>query len=80
MKLDQNDLLVNIHKIHTTEMGLNRISKNLNIDEDDLVKWCINKITLPSSIITRKGKNWYISINNYVFTVNAHSYTIITST
>ena len=79
MKIDQNDLLVNISKIHTTEMGLDRISNNLNIKRDGLVEWCKQQIAHPSSIIIRKGKNWYISINKTVFTVNAHSYTIITA-
>ena len=29
--------------------------------------------------IIRKGKNWYINSDNYVITVNAYSYTIITA-
>jgi hypothetical protein len=27
----------------------------------------------------RRGKNWYVSAENCVITVNAHSYTIITA-
>ena len=79
MNKDHNDLLVNINKIHTTEMGLSRISHNLNISKNGLIEWCKQQIVQPSSIISRKGKNWYISINKNVFTVNAHSYTIITA-
>ena len=30
-------------------------------------------------VITRNGKNWYISIDACKITVNAHSYTIITA-
>jgi hypothetical protein len=79
MKIDHNVLLVNSNSIHTTEMGLVRISKNLNVKKEGIVEWCKKQITHPASIITRKGKNWYISINKTVFTVNAHSYTIITA-
>ena len=40
-----NDLLENINKLHTTELGIIRIRKNLNLDTDDVVEWCKNKIT-----------------------------------
>lgn len=33
-------LLDNIDKIHTTEMGIDRIKKNLKLDTDDVVKYC----------------------------------------
>ena len=33
-------LLKNIDKIHTTELGLIRIKKNLSLIVDDLVSWC----------------------------------------
>ncbi|MFV0382002.1 MAG: DUF3781 domain-containing protein, partial [Breznakia sp.] len=32
-----NDLIVNIEKIHTTELGVARIKKNLKLDTDDVV-------------------------------------------
>ena len=75
----ENDLILNLGKLHTTKMGVDRIKKNLNITVDDVVKWCRNKIKSSDAIIERKGKNWYISIENYKITVNAHSYTIITA-
>ena len=31
-----NDLLENIDKLHTTEMGVERIKKNLQIEVDDV--------------------------------------------
>ena len=74
-----NDLLKNIDKLHTTEMGVERIKRNLSIQEDDVVSWCRFRIQDESAHIERKGKNWYITINNCVITVNAHSYTIITA-
>ena len=75
----ENNLILNLDKLHTTEMGVDRIKKNLNITVDDVVKWCYDKIKSSDAIITRKGKNWYVLIENYKITVNAHSYTIITA-
>jgi len=73
-----NELLVNIDKIHTTDMGLNRIKRNLNIN-NDVVEYCKNKRLDEKCIITKRGKNWYCEIDNIIITVNSYSYTIITA-
>ena len=72
-------LLENLDKLHTTELGVGRIKKNLNLDTNDVVAWCKTKIQSPNASITRNGKNWYVSIDDSIITVNAHSYTIITA-
>lgn len=72
-------LIDNIDKIHTTEMGIERIKKNLKIDVDDVVEYCKNKILNNDCNIYLQGKNWYCEIDNVKITVNAHSYTIITA-
>ena len=72
-------LLNNQNRIHTTTMGFDRIKKNLQLNTEDIVGWCINQINDEKSIATRKGKNWYINIDNCEITINAHSYTIITA-
>lgn len=74
-----NELILNLDKLHTTELGVKRIKKNLSLETDDVVKWCKNKIKSKSAEITRNGKNWYISVEGYIITVNAYSYTIITA-
>ena len=33
-------LVDNIDKIHTTEMGIDRIKKNLKLDDTDVVEYC----------------------------------------
>ncbi|MDD6811186.1 MAG: DUF3781 domain-containing protein [Lachnospiraceae bacterium] len=73
-----NELLNNLEKLHTTELGVKRIMKNLSLDTDNVVEWCKTKIGLPNAAISRSGKNWYIDVDNFVITVNAYSYTIIT--
>ena len=72
-----NELLLNIDKIHTTEMGIDRIKKNLNLETNDVVKYLIDKI--KNSNISKKGKNYYCEIDNIIITINSYSYTIITA-
>lgn len=74
-----NPLLLSLDKLHTTDMGIDRIKKNLSIDTEDVVGWCKKKIKNPNSSINRKGKNWYVTTDNDIITINAHSYTIITA-
>ncbi|MBK5201089.1 MAG: DUF3781 domain-containing protein [Spirochaetaceae bacterium] len=74
-----NDLLRNLDKLHTTERGVARIKKNLNIDTELAVKYCYNKILEENTIINRKGKNWYATTNNCIISVNAYTFTIITA-
>lgn len=73
------ELRNHLDKLHTTELGVVRIKRNLSLDTNDVVAWCKDKINLPHAIIVRQGKNWYINIDGVVITVNAHSYTIITA-
>ena len=75
----QNNLLENLDKLHTTELGVVRIKRNLSLDTENVVEWCRNKINSDNAVITKTGKNWYIDIDTCIITVNAHSYTIITA-
>lgn len=72
-------MLKNLHKIHTTELGVLRIKRNLSLNVGDVVEWCRQKISLDNAEITRKGKNWYIAVDDCIITVNAYSFTIITA-
>ncbi len=74
-----NDLTKNIGRLHTTEMGAQRIKRNLLLEVDDVVQWCKAKILEKDTVIERVGKNWYASAGACRITVNAHSYTIITA-
>ena len=73
-----NDLLLNLEKIHSTTLGVKRIKRNLGIDADDIILWCKRKIENANNI-SRKGKNWYVYVDNVVITINAHSFTVITA-
>lgn len=71
-------LLDNINKVHTTEMGIDRIKKNLRLDINDVVEFCKSKVIDKKCNIYKQGKNWYCEVDNIVITINSYSYTIIT--
>ncbi len=78
-KMQPKDILIeNIDSVHTTEMGVGRISRNLDIAED-VVEYCKTKILKSESKVERKGKNYYVENDDCIITVNASSYTIITA-
>ena len=77
--LNKDILLSSIHKIHTTEMGIDRIKKNLKLNTNDVVEFCKNKILDKNCNIYKQGKNWYCEIDNIKITINSYSYTIITA-
>lgn len=68
-----------IDKLHTTELGAERVRKNLDIDCTDVVAWCRARITDPRAVLERRGKNWYATLDDVVITVNATRFTIITA-
>lgn len=77
--MNKEILLSNIDKVHTTEMGIDRIKRNLKLDTNDVVEYCKNKILNKDCNIYKKGKNWYCEIGNIKITINSYSYTIITA-
>lgn len=72
-------LLSNIDKVHTTEIGIDRIKRNLKINTENVVKYCKEKILDNNCNIYKQGKNWYCEVDNIIITVNLYSYTIITA-
>lgn len=75
----KNELLINIDKIHTTELGNIRIKKNLHLKNEDSVSYCKNIINNKNCNIYREGKNWYCELDNIKITINSNSYSIITA-
>lgn len=76
--LDASILIDNLDKLHTTPMGEQRIKSNLSFNIPDIISWCKEQ-TAAAKHIERKGKNWYVYLDNAIITVNAHSYTVITA-
>ena len=56
----KNELIENIDKVHTTEMGIDRIRRNLGLGDVDAAEWCKSRILDKNADITRQGKNWRI--------------------
>lgn len=77
--MNREILLSNIDKIHTTERGVTRIRRNLNLEEEDVISFCKKKILDPDCYIYKQGKNWYCEIDQIQITINSFSYTIITA-
>ena len=78
-KPDVTVLLDNLDKLHTTDMGVERIIKNTGLKKTDVISWCRDMILDRDAAIVRKGKNWYVRNGGYEITINAKSYTIITA-
>ena len=74
---DKKILLDNIDKVHTTEMGIDRIKRNLKIDTTDVVEYCKNKVLDKNCNIYKQGKNWYCEVENIKITINSYNYTRI---
>lgn len=77
--MNKEILLSNIDKVHTAELGVIRIKKNLKLDINDVVEFCKNRILDDKCNIYKQGKNWYCEIDNIKITINSYSYTIITA-
>lgn len=77
--MDKQILIENIALVHTTEMGISRIKRNLKIEVTDVVSYCKQKILDKNCNIYRQGKNWYCEVEDMVITINAYRYTIITA-
>lgn len=77
--VNKSELLNNINKLHTTILGKERIKRNLGLTVKDEAGYCKALILKKNAIITKKGKNWYITVDNIILTVNSTSYTIITA-
>lgn len=72
-------LLTNIQRIHTTRLGEERIKRNLKLETDNVVEYCKSIILAKNCQIIRQGKNWYCKTPNEIVTINSSSYTIITA-
>lgn len=75
----RNELIERIDRLHTTDMGAERIKRNFALKDDCIVEWCRSRILDENASFERKGKNWYIHVDDCIITVNANSYTIITA-
>ncbi|MBE6880208.1 MAG: DUF3781 domain-containing protein [Ruminococcaceae bacterium] len=76
---DKELLLSDIDKLHTTELGVTRIKRNLTLPECDVVEYCKKRITEENTVIYKEGKNFYCENGDERITVNYYSFTIITA-
>ena len=74
----KNELLDVLDKIHTTTLGIERIQRNMMMQED-VVVWCKQCIMDIHSVVERNGKNYYVVLDDIRITINGYSFTIITA-
>lgn len=75
----KKELLKNIKRIHTTELGVERIKRNLNLNTDNVIQYCVDIIKSEKSTVEMKGKNFYIIYEDITLTINKTSFTVITA-
>lgn len=51
---NKKDLIENLDKIHTTKLGIERVRKNLKIDDIDIIKFIVEKINLENSEVKKR--------------------------
>lgn len=71
--------MIDPDKLHTTPMGEERIRRNLQLHDENIVNLCRQYIIDRTATKIRIGKNIYIISRNVKITVNASSHTIITA-
>jgi len=50
------ELISNLDKLHTTELCVERIKRNLGLDIDDVVAWCRHAISTPGCSIIKQDE------------------------
>lgn len=70
---------IDLDRLHTTELGIVRIKRNLNIKTYDVVEYIKSIIANNNCKIYIKGKNIYCEVEKIIITINKKSYTIITA-
>ena len=51
-----NELTAQLHKLHTTPLGAERVRRNLQIEAEDVAAWCRERILDPDTVVERVGK------------------------
>ena len=78
--MDEKDiLLTNIERIHTTELGEERLIENLRLANKNPIRYVKDFLRNPKSHVYKKGKNFYCEYNHVRLTINAYTFTVITA-
>lgn len=75
----KSELVQNLTKLHITGMGKERIKKNLLLNTNNIIKWCKERIAAENTVVTKKGKNFYVVSMGCTITVNSGNLNIITA-
>jgi hypothetical protein len=53
---NKSELIFNLDKLYTADLGIVRIKRNLSLDVNDVVNWCREKMQDPNTFIVKTGK------------------------
>ncbi len=67
------ELLYNHRLIKASPDTCNKIKQNVNIDTDDVTRYCKKLIFDKKARYSKNDGNWYVHIDNYVLTINTSS-------
>ena len=76
---NDESLFSNLDKLQVTELGIDRIRRNLDLNTQDVVEWCKNKIKCSNSSAIRQGRDYYVTTDDCVIIINSRDYTITTA-
>ena len=74
----KEEMLNRVEELHTTPMGYIRINSIFQKD-DECISYIKEILKDPSTDVIRLGKNYYLYCKDYIVTINASSFTIITA-
>ena len=77
-QIEIDSFLRRINGLKSNQLTDNKIRGFLGISIPNVVEWCKERILMPDAEIVRRGKNWYITADDVIITVNANLLTLQT--
>lgn len=78
-QVEIDSFLRRIDSLKSNRLTDDKIRGFLGIQISDVVAWCKERILMPGAEIVRRGKNWYITADDVIITVNANLLTLQTA-
>lgn len=78
-QVEIDSFLRRIDSLKSNRLTDDKIRGFLGIQISDVVAWCKERILKPGAEIVRRGKNWYITSDDVIITINANLLTLQTA-
>lgn len=77
-QIEIDGFLRRVPSLKSNYMTNDKVRKFLGIYIPDVEEWCKERILMPDAHIERRGKNWYVTVDDVIITVNANLLTLQT--